>query len=116
MSEQVDQKQRVLKIIVIVLGILILISLGVIVAGIAMNAAKLGKAKPLDAAAPAPAVSRMAGEMDIPIPPGARVIEVTGDGKELRVLLETPEGQALLLLDRKTGAVLGTLRFVPSAP
>lgn len=110
-----DQKQRVLKIIVIVLGILILISLGVIVAGIAMNAAKLGKPKPLDAAAPVPGAARVAGEMDVPIPTGARVVAVTGDGKELRVLLETPGGQALMLVDRRTGAVLGTLRFVPEA-
>ena len=110
-----DQKQRVLKIIVIVLGILILISLGVIVAGIAMNAAKLGKPKPLDAAAPPPGAARVAGDVDVPIPAGARVVEVTGDNKELHVLLDLPEGRALMLVDRKTGAVLGTLHFVPEA-
>lgn len=108
-----DQKQRVLKIIVICLGILIVICLGVIVAGMAMQAAKLGKPKPLDAAAPPPGASRVAGDVDVPIPPGARVVEITGDSKELRVLLDLPEGRALMLVDRRTGAVLGTLHFVP---
>ena len=110
-----DQKQRVLKIVVIVLGILIVICLGIIVVGMAMNAAKLGKPKPLDAAAPPPGAARVAGDVDVPIPAGAQVVEVTGDanGKELHVLLDTPRGRALMLVDRKTGAVLGTLHFVP---
>ncbi len=108
-----DQKQRVLKIIVIVLGILIVISLGIIVVGLAMNTAKLGAPKPLDAAAPPPGAARVSGDVEVPIPAGARVVEVTGDGRELHVLLDLPEGRALMLLDRKTGTVLGTLRFVP---
>ena len=111
-----DQKQRVLKIIVIGLGILIVICLGVIVAGMAIQAAKLGKPKPLEAGAPPPRGARVAGDVTVPIPPGARVVEVTGDSKELRVLLDLPEGRALMLVDRKTGAVLGTLHFVPGAP
>jgi len=112
----VDQKQRVLKIIVIALGILIVICLGVIVAGMAMQAAKLGKPKPLDSAAPPPGAARVAGDVTVPIPPGAQVVEVTGDSRELRVLLDLPEGRALMLVDRKTGAVLGTLHFVPGVP
>jgi len=117
MSEQVDQKQRVLKIIVIGLGILIVICLGVIVAGMAMQAAKLDKKKAAEeqideprAASPGKAL----GELDIPIPHGAGVVAVTGGGRELQVLMETPEGRAVMLVDRKTGKVMGTLRFVPA--
>lgn len=111
-----DQKQRVLKIIVIGLGILIVICLGVIVAGMAMQAAKLDKKKAAEeqideprAASPGKAL----GELDIAIPHGAGVVAVTGGGRELQVLIETPEGRAVMLVDRKTGKVMGTLRFVP---
>ena len=41
------------------------------------------------------------------------VVAVTGGGRELQVLIETPEGRAVMLVDRKNGKVLGTLRFVP---
>ncbi len=113
-----DQKQRVLKIIVIGLGILIVICLGVIVAGMAMQAAKLDKKKAAeeDTAEPRAApLGKPIGELDVPIPHGASVVEVTGGGRELQVLLETPEGRAVMLVDRKTGKVLGTLRFLPGA-
>jgi hypothetical protein len=120
MSEQVDQKQRVLKIIVIVLGILIVMALGAIVAGMVMQAHKLDRKKAAavekDAAAP-PAQAEVLGNVDVPIPYGARVVEVTAGDGELHVLLDMPEGRALLLVDRATGEVMGSLRFVPgSAP
>lgn len=113
-----DQKQRVLKIIVIGLGILIVICLGVIVAGMAMQAAKLDKKKAAEAEIDEPRSTsrgKALGDLDVPIPHDASVVEVTGGGRELQVLLETPEGRAVMLVDRKTGKVLGMLRFVPGA-
>ena len=112
-----DQKQRVLKIIVIGLGILIVICLGVIVAGMAMQAAKLDKKRAAEAETAEPrgaSQGKVLGDLDVPIPHGASVVAVTGGGRELQVLLETPEGRAVMLVDRKTGKLLGTLRFVPA--
>ena len=117
MSEQVDQKQRALKIIVIGLGILIVICLGVIVAGMAMQAAKLDKKKAAEEQIDEPRAAspgKSLGELDIAIPHGASVVAVTGGGRELQVLLETTDGRAVMLVDRNTGKVLGTLRFVPA--
>lgn len=112
-----DQKQRVLKIIVIGLGILIVICLGVIVAGMAIQAHKLDEKQAAEAETAEPrsaSQGKALGDLEVPIPHGASVVEVTGGGRELQVLLETPEGRAVMLVDRKTGKVLGTLRFVPA--
>jgi hypothetical protein len=120
MSEQVDQKQRVLKAVVIGLGIAIVVCVGIIVVGLAMRASRLDTAQPpqTPADAPpaaAPAAARTLGTVDVPLPAGARVVSVAAAGGELHVLLDLPEGRRLLLVDRATGGVLGTLRFVPAA-
>ena len=48
---------------------------------------------------------------------GAEVVRESGAKvrahRDDQVLIETPEGRAVMLVDRKNGKVLGTLRFVP---
>jgi hypothetical protein len=118
MTEQVDQKQRVLKLVVIGLGVAIVICIGIIVITMAMRAARLGKEQPREAAiheTRGKAQGRVLGDVDVPVPYGAQVVEVTGGPKELYVLVNAPDGRHLMLVDRATGDVLGNLRFVPGA-
>ncbi|MEN3974797.1 hypothetical protein [Emcibacter sp. SYSU 3D8] len=118
MSEQVDQKQRTLKIIVILLGVAIMICVGVIGTTMALRAARMGKEAPAETTANevvSGPQARVLGNVDVPVPYGARVVGVTAGPGELQVLLDLPEGRTLLLVDRRTGEVLGSLRFVPGA-
>lgn len=118
-----DQKQRVLKLVVIGLGLAIAACLVIIIIGIGMNVARMGAKKPAAAPAaetgttsvPASAQRPAIGNVDVPVPYGARVAAVTGGHGEFHVLVDTPEGRSLVIVDRATGGVLGTLRFVPGS-
>ena len=79
MTEEVDQKQRVLKIIVIVLGIAIIVCIGVIIVTIAMRASGKGERANAPAAMSAQvAPAKVLGNVDVPIPYAAKVVQVTG--------------------------------------
>ncbi len=46
----------------------------------------------------------------VSVPPGARALAMSGQGDVLSLLVETPDGrQQVITLDRRSGAVLGTL-------
>lgn len=85
------------------LGLLIVIGVGVIVAEVVRRAG--------DAAGPsAPGFATAA----VPLPPGARVIGMTGEGDALSLLVEDGDGgQSVITVDRRSGAVLGTLTLMP---
>ena len=51
---------------------------------------------------------------DVPLPAGARVIGVTGAGDALSLLVEHADGrQQVITVDRRSGAILGTLTLAP---
>jgi hypothetical protein len=51
------------------------------------------------------------------LPEHARIVAVTGEGDVITLLLETAGGRrSLVTLDRRTGAVLGTLALETGAP
>ncbi len=113
-----DQKQRALKLVVIGLGIAIVICIGIITVTMALRAARLGKDQPPEAAIQEThhkSQGRVLGNVDVPVPFGAHVVEVNGGPKELYVLLDAPDGRHVMVVDRATGDVLGSLRFVPGA-
>ena len=113
-----DQKQRALKLVVIGLGIAIVICIGIITVTMALRAARLGKDQPPEAAIQETrhkSQGRVLGNVDVPVPFGAHVVEVNGGQKELYVLLDAPDGRHVMVVDRNTGDVLGSLRFVPGA-
>ena len=106
MTEEVDQKLRYLKALVIFLGLLMVASLFVLVIMIADGATKL------DDTPVASSTSQGTGEgLNIAIPPGARVTNITPEGDNLRVMLDTEQGQAMLLVDAATGEVLSRVDF-----
>ena len=64
---------------------------------------------------PAPAARESFGELELALPPGARVVDmgVTGDRLVLRV--EAGDGrQRLYVLDPSTGALVGTIGLTPA--
>ena len=92
-----------LKAVVIVLGVLVVLGVGVIVAEIVRRVG--------DAAGPSsPELATAA----VPLPPGARAIGMTGEGDALSLLVEDGDGgQWVITVDRRSGAVLGTLTLMP---
>ena len=53
----------------------------------------------------------------VALPQGARVITMTGEDDALSLLVEGADGrQRVVTVDRRSGAILGTLELVPGAP
>jgi hypothetical protein len=111
MNEQVDQKQRMLKFIVIGLGIALIICAAIVFVTIARRAAGLGE----DTPPPVPPPAKILGNVDVPLPYGAKAVSVSGAGREIYLLLDMPEGRQVMIVDRVTGDVLGNLRLMPGA-
>ncbi len=105
---------RLMKIVVIVLGVLMLAAAGGVVIGLVrtFSGAVTGKpaatpAQPVIAAAPLAPGTVLP---PIVLPKGARVLTMAPAGASLALMVELRDGnQRLLLLDPTTGAVTGTL-------
>jgi flagellar basal body-associated protein FliL len=100
---------RALKLLVVVLGVLIVIGLGGLVATVAGRMAN--KSAPAGASGAAPVAF---GRSVILVPAGATLVSVEGAGDRLVARLELPGGeQQLVVIDLGTGKALGTLELVP---
>lgn len=92
-----EKNIRVLKALVIGLGILIVIGLTVMLVAIGRQVGGRSKGAAFDPA-------------QFALPTGARVLEMDLDGDRLAVRLELGNGrQAIQLFDARTGAPLGTI-------
>ena len=101
---------QALKALVIVLGVLILLSAGVVAVTIYKRTAGNLAGSP-----PAPGNTVAFGTKQIAIPPGAHIDDVMSAPGRLVVRLRLADGSPrLLVLDLDTGAVLGELDFVPA--
>ncbi len=56
------------------------------------------------------------GNLDIEIPYGGEVVSLEATRYEILVLIDTPDGQQGLVIDRNSGSVLARLRFNPGSP
>ena len=115
MATETTANLRLLKAVVIILGVAIVAVLVVIVFTIVQRAGKL-TAEPEPAVAPATgAVAPAAfGERHLVVPAGDRIIAMTATGDRLVLRLDRPDGgEYLLVVDLKTGIRLGTIRFGP---
>lgn len=102
MSQDWTQTARRLKAVVIALGVLIAAGLVVIVVVVTQRLTAPRETSPA------------AGFATVALPAGARIVAMTGDGDALSLLVEGADGrQRILTVDRRTGAVLGTLRLAP---
>ena len=111
-----DQKQRILKAVVIILGILLLISFGVVAVTIVSRLSKMGK----DEAAGTQSIEDVVltsefGEAAINIPAGGRIGSISADGKTLFVVIDHADGQGILVVDPWSGRERGRIKLVPEA-
>lgn len=114
MATDWTKSTRALKIVVFVLGIAILLgSTGLVIALVKRG----GKAIERATETPAPASTTAAGNYVsaiVALPGGGRALSMTGNGDRLSLLVEGADGrQRIVTLDRRTGAVLGTLTLAP---
>lgn len=125
---------RLLKIVVIGLGVLILASLGAIVVGVAYRiehrpaaTSQSTESSETGETASAPIVPLPAteggteaggfGEKILHLPPGARVLDMQLDGRHLALRVRLLGGEEQILLFNLTdGAKLGTFRLLAPAP
>ena len=94
---------RLLKAVVIGLGVLILAAVGLIVYEMVGRAVGDGQESSDDYVS-----------ASVNLPPGSRVVGMTADGDRLSLLIEDAAGhQRVMTVDRRSGAVLGILTLEP---
>lgn len=126
MTQEVDQKQRILKAVVIILGILLLISFAVVAITIVSRLSTMGK----DEVAEAGIIEEVAvtpdfGATMIEIPAGGRIGGISADGKTLFLVIDRPGGQEtggqetggqeIIVIDHWSGRERGRIELVPEA-
>ena len=98
---------RVLKIVVIVMGILLVGGFAFVMAAIVYQASKLGDKK-----VQAPAVSAVAApEFPLALPKDATVSSMALDGDRLALHLQTSTGPVIAVIDVATGKVLSRIKI-----
>lgn len=104
MTTDWTQTTRALKAVVIVLGVLIAVGATVLVVEVFNRLLKPGGGDSPEGFA----------TTAVALPAGARVITMTGEDDTLSLLVEGPDGrQQVITVDRRDGAVLGTLDLTP---
>ena len=113
MSEQAAPNIRVLKGVVIGLGVLIVISLAIVVWGVARNAGSMmsdAQSTSLTVAAPRGGF----GDVTVAVPSGSRLVDVTADGERGLLRMRLRDGSdKVIIVDLGTGKVLGALVVDP---
>ena len=93
------QNARILKAVVIGLGVLILIAMGLIVYKVVGVATGMSSAQT---------------SATVAVPAGSRVVDMTQDGDRLSLLIEDGAGrQQVMTIDRKSGAVMSIVYLEP---
>ena len=99
LTEAEKRQVRILTMVVIGLGVLLVAGLAALVATVVMRAS----GRPAQTAAV---------EMNLPVPRGAVVEEMTLDGSVLAMRLLHPSGREIIVLDARKGRVLRRVRLV----
>lgn len=102
-SENNTANYRVLKAVVIILGTLILLALGALVAGLVLG---LGPQGPADRAGEAYLST-------LPASPGARIMHSELDGNRLLLRLEGGGSDVLIIVDVRNGREIGRVVLAP---
>lgn len=111
-----DQKQLRLKRLVIGLGILLFICFCIVVGTMAYRMSQMGAeeavaVEKVDLIDPGTLPVPNLQGLDIVIPLGSRVVSVSAEGAHYLVLLETVNGQQVLVVNQSDGALIRTVRF-----
>lgn len=116
---------KALKVSVILMGVLILAGLAVVAITVAKRAGRPGppagmshEVAPPIAGMPAVASGPAGfGQVTVNYPAGFEPVETVADGDRLIVRFKSPTGAGrIVILDMKTGRVLGTVTLAPEAP
>ena len=116
LSEAEERKIRILKAVVVILGILIVVTLLGLVGGMVYNANKeesKAETKTVIATETAP-VSLPSGDLQIDLPSGAIIQETRVNGNQMTLRWKHPDSsgeQAIWLIDLKSGAVVKKIRI-----
>lgn len=105
----------VLKIATGVMGVMIVAGIAVLGVTIAKRMSGGEAGQPASVApAPAPAAPTAFGDIDLQLPPRARVVDITMDGRRLLLHLQMAgRGQEVWVIDLQDGRRLGTIRLEP---
>lgn len=110
---------RALKAVVIVMGVLILAGMGLVGYGIVKRATTPQAPAKVGVMALAPPIAGSAakgpyGPVEIPLPPGARLLGTRAEGDRLLVELALANGgERVLVIELASGALLGTIDLKP---
>ncbi len=106
-SQEPDARQvRMLKIVVISLGVLLLAGFAVVIGRIAYLATQPGRGL----SAPAPK------ELTVALPPGAVIRNTTVSGDRMTVQFESSQQTGFIIINLTTGQVVSRIGFQPEAP
>lgn len=101
---------RLLKFVVIGLGVLILVGLATVIGRIIYLASNAPRQVSVSASA------RLAPNVRLSLPPQAIVRHVSLSGDRLLVSYDSPAGSGISIVDVATGAVLSRIDIVPEVP
>jgi len=102
---------RILKVVVIVMGLLLVAGFAFVVAAIVYQATRMDESEP--AGPPAQAMANRLGELGLPVPSGTRIEGVTLDGKRMAVHLTGPNGSEIAVIDVDKGRVIARIKLEP---
>ena len=102
---------RILKIVVIVMGLLLVGGFAFVVAAIVYQATRMDESDGVDR--PAQVMEDQAGELGLDVPSGTRIEGVTLDGKRMAVHLSGPSGAEIAVIDIDKGRVIARIRLQP---
>ncbi len=107
-APDVDARQvRILKLVVIFLGILLFAGFAVVIGRIAYLATHPGRG--ID-------VTTNTQDIRLTLPPGAAVRNTAVSGDRMTVQYETPQQTGIVIINLTTGQVVNRITFQPEAP
>jgi hypothetical protein len=100
---------RILKIVVIAMGILLLGGFAFVISAIVYQATRMGESESV--ASPTQTMGNQSGELRLDAPSGTRIEGVTLDGKRMAVHLIGPNGAEIAVIDVDKGRVIARIRL-----
>lgn len=107
MSEPDARQVRILKIVVISLGVLLLVGFAVVIGRIAYLATQPG-----GGIAAAPAVH----DVNVALPPDAVIRQTAVSGDRMTVEYQSPRQTGIIVINLTTGRIVSRIAFQPEAP
>ncbi len=115
-DQDVPDNTRLLKIIVVVLGILLVVGFIVVIATIIIRLGSLGSDTEVSTTPPAPAaLTEAPTNNSLPLLTGETIQDFTLDGNRMVVHVKGPSSNRLLIVDVTSGAITQTLMVTSGA-